>query len=269
MGELILCNQALAALPYYLEEASLNIYSLEELSYYIANNAYLLGAEFMNEELCNWVEKELGLKDTAQKLREIYRSRRTLWEFVACILEESGYCDRAQQKHIIHVLQELESKSEFECGKIRADRFLENGKYVNCIYEYRRLLQEDEKNPVLLGNVWHNLGCAYARLFFFEKAAKCFRNAYQQNENPESLRECMYAYRCLGDKAAYAKAAEEFQISEEMQLEIAEKVKTVSNLPDIREFEQEIDAATVAGETEKIEIWLEEWKDTYRKNCRI
>ena len=35
MGELILCSHMLAAVPYYIDEASLNVYSLEELSYYI------------------------------------------------------------------------------------------------------------------------------------------------------------------------------------------------------------------------------------------
>ena len=32
MGELILCNQNMAAFPYYVEEAAIGVYSLEELS---------------------------------------------------------------------------------------------------------------------------------------------------------------------------------------------------------------------------------------------
>ena len=35
MGELILCSQQLAAMPYYIENVSLNVYSLDELCYYI------------------------------------------------------------------------------------------------------------------------------------------------------------------------------------------------------------------------------------------
>ena len=34
MGELILCSQQLAAMPYYIENVSLNVYSLDELCYY-------------------------------------------------------------------------------------------------------------------------------------------------------------------------------------------------------------------------------------------
>ena len=42
MGELILARTGVAANPYYIDELSLNIYSLEELSYYIYHNVWLL-----------------------------------------------------------------------------------------------------------------------------------------------------------------------------------------------------------------------------------
>ena len=45
MGELILCSQQLAAMPYYIENVSLNVYSLDELCYYIRNNTCLLRSE--------------------------------------------------------------------------------------------------------------------------------------------------------------------------------------------------------------------------------
>ena len=35
MGELLLCNEAIAAMPYYIEGVSINVYSIEELNYYI------------------------------------------------------------------------------------------------------------------------------------------------------------------------------------------------------------------------------------------
>ncbi len=40
MGELILCNQNMAAFPYYVEEAAIGVYSLEELSYYICHKCF-------------------------------------------------------------------------------------------------------------------------------------------------------------------------------------------------------------------------------------
>lgn len=127
MGELILCNQNMAAFPYYVEEAAIGVYSLEELSYYICHNVYLLRSDFMNEDLCNWLERELKLKDAADALREIVRKGGTLSEFVTCLLSQSGYCDRMQIAQIAQQIAELEHKSEYECSKIRADRYVTNG----------------------------------------------------------------------------------------------------------------------------------------------
>ena len=38
MGELILCNRKETDVPYYLEQNMINIYSLEELNWYILNH---------------------------------------------------------------------------------------------------------------------------------------------------------------------------------------------------------------------------------------
>ena len=66
MGELLLCHETIAALPYYIEETGINIYSMEELSYYISGNVYLLDHSFMCESLCTWVEKQMHRVELAQ-----------------------------------------------------------------------------------------------------------------------------------------------------------------------------------------------------------
>ena len=64
MGELILCSHPIAAMPYYIDNISLNVYSLEELCYYIENHLYLIEADFMSEELCLWIGQELERSGT-------------------------------------------------------------------------------------------------------------------------------------------------------------------------------------------------------------
>ena len=153
MGELILCSQQLAAMPYYIENVSLNVYSLDELCYYIRNNICLLDADFMDDELCDWVENEQHLPDIAQNLRNIKAGGGVLSEFTGCLMSACGYCTKEEQKQIRNTLQEMEHKSAFECGKIKADRFLENRKYVSSIAEYRKLLQSCETEmPQMVGH---------------------------------------------------------------------------------------------------------------------
>ncbi len=158
MGELILCSRMRAAAPFYIEAASVNVYSVEELCYYIEHNLYLLGRNFMSEALCAWVGQELGMKETAAKLRGILAADGSLTEFAAAILSSSGYCVGGAPGEVINRLREIEYKSESECAKLRADRYLENGMYAAAVREYRRLVKKWEEDPLLTGNLWHNMG---------------------------------------------------------------------------------------------------------------
>lgn len=57
-----------------------------------------------------------------------------------------------------------------EKQKARADYFLESRRYVLALQEYQKLLHDGEGlSPVFLGKVYHNMGCAQAKLFLFEK----------------------------------------------------------------------------------------------------
>lgn len=75
-----------------------------------------------------------------------------------------------QIAQIAQQIAELEHKSEYECSKIRADRYVTNGRYAAAIAAYRTLLaNQAAENPILVGNVWHNLGKAYTGLSGFGK----------------------------------------------------------------------------------------------------
>lgn len=130
MGELLLCNEAIAAMPYYIEGVSINVYSIEELNYYIINNTYLLDDDFMSLELCTWIENHAHLPKLAMHLRTIISTNGRLSAFVTELLEYSGYCTKEELKNTHDALKELEEKSEFECLKIRADRLMEKKKYT-------------------------------------------------------------------------------------------------------------------------------------------
>ena len=114
MGELLLCNEAIAAMPYYIEGVSINVYSIEELNYYIINNTYLLDDDFMSLELCTWIENHAHLPKLAMHLRTIISTNGRLSAFVTELLEYSGYCTKEELKNTHDALKELEEKSEFE-----------------------------------------------------------------------------------------------------------------------------------------------------------
>lgn len=56
MAGFILCRSKYAEKPYYISNMAINIYSMEELCYYIYNNIYLIGADLVDEGLIKYIE---------------------------------------------------------------------------------------------------------------------------------------------------------------------------------------------------------------------
>ncbi|MCD7708706.1 MAG: tetratricopeptide repeat protein [Clostridiales bacterium] len=268
MGELLFCNEPMAALPYFIEAADINIYSMEELCYYIMGSAYLLDPTFMSEELCTWIEKQMGRVSLSGRLRDIMREGGKLSDFVTAIVGDCAYCTKREQDEILAAICQMEEKSEFERGKIRADQLIEKGKYVNGIYEYKRLLDMgdvDGGGELTVGNIWHNLGTAYARLFLFEEARDCYEKAYKHNLNFESLKEFLLCCLILGDETAFIRTAMERDIDETGMQEIRnEYAMAEGDAPD-----GDVDALIEDGDPKKITERILEWKEAYRKSCRV
>lgn len=266
MGELLLCNQMLAAMPYYIEEVSLNVYSLEELSYFIENNVCLLDEKFMDSDLCRWAAEELNQEALAKKLETIIKKSGKLAEFVEAILGASGYCTKESCAEIVAELKKLEQKPVYECVKIRADRYMKNKKYVSAMYEYLRLLQmkELQGHPKVAGLVWHNLGTAYARLFLFAEAMECFQNAFRLSGSQESLESTLYAKACLEDS--------ERPLDKPETAALLEKYKKALHNENVVQFEDTLRQFSKSNGTARTAVWMKQkvfdWQREYRKQCK-
>lgn len=280
MGALLLCNRPIAAMPYYIEELSLNIYSLEELCYVIEHHPFLIDEGFLDDELILWIEREVGEGALAESLRQSLRKEQSITKLVEAILNATGYLSYDAGTRIISQIREMQHKSVFERRKMRADRYVENKKYINALLEYRRILQMEEeckKNPVVCGNIWHNQGTVFARLFLFREARECFEKAYQYHMNMESIYEAMAACRYLGEDEELAKLAMKYGIDEQEAAGLGERWTGVSRSAAIAQVEDEIDTV-FAGESDSfgeksleenkaLMQMLHEWKVEYQKNC--
>lgn len=274
MGDLLLCNEPIAAMPYYVDSIGVNIYSIEELCYFISTNTFLLDKDFMNEELCVWIEKEVHLPKLAIGLRNIMHGNRVLSKFVEMIITSSGYCTKQEIAEVLSVIRQMEEKSDFECMKLRVDKLMERQRYLSCVYEYRRLLEKvdlEKENKIVVGNVWHNLGTSYARLFLFEEAAECYKKAYEYNENVESVKECLFAYRCMKNEELFAENARQFGLDEMGLCEIRNELSLASRNETIVAFEDRLEMLASMQRENKgdyrqaiMKIILE-WKENYRK----
>lgn len=230
MGELLLCSHELAFVPYYIDSVALNVYSLEELCYCLIENTDLIEDSFMDEDFIDWIRTELKLPDLAGRLDQQKAENKGLPEFVLTLISGCDYCTQEETDRIKRILTDFENKSEAECKKIRADRLLQKKRYHAAILEYKRLLAFPETEGILAGNIFHNMGTAYAGLFSFGEAAACYGKAYEKNKNPLSLQQKKISLQL--EKGAVPRVKEE----EEDLLAVKER--------------------------------LPEWKEAYRKSCR-
>ena len=74
---------------------------MEELSYYISGNVYLLDHSFMCESLCTWVEKQMHRVELAQKLRENIRTEGKTVSYTHLIWKMDNFCERIGYNNFI------------------------------------------------------------------------------------------------------------------------------------------------------------------------
>lgn len=280
MGALLLCNRQIAAMPYYIEELSLNVYSLEELCYVIEHHPFFLDEGFFNDELICWIEKEVGDGDLAEGVRQSLHKEQGVIKLVELLLNATGYLSYETGMSVLGQLREMQNKTVFERRKMRADRYAENKKYINALAEYRRILQMEEecrKKPVVCGDIWHNQGTVFARLFLFREAKECFIKAYLYNMNTESVYGAMAACYYLGEHEELMKLAGKYGMDEQEVAQLVERWENIRKSDEILNIEEEIDTI-FSEENVAEEISLEEnaalmqrlknWKAEYQKSCR-
>ena len=202
MSGFILCKTKYADKPYCINNVAINIYSLEELCYYIYNNIYLVGEDLIEPGLIKFMEKELDEKSLADELRFLVEQKAGLSEIIMTILRSVDFYTDEEILALKKVIDQLDVQNVQERLKLRADNFLNNRRYRSALRNYELVIYGKRDEGLTLefyGDVWHNMGVAYAGMFAFKTAADCFRKAYGLNRDRESLREYLAAISLSGE----------------------------------------------------------------------
>ena len=157
MGSLILCHDQHAAHPYEITRIHCKIFTMEELCYYLCNNLYLIDYTIMNEQLCGWLEEDIGKRELADQLRDVIRMRGSVEKFVLTILKSSGIYKEAEMIRIQNVLERLKNQKDIERQKYKGDNLLESGEVEEAILVYQAILNEGEDentDPKFYGKIY-------------------------------------------------------------------------------------------------------------------
>lgn len=252
MGSLVLCHERHAVQPYEIARIHCKIFTIEELCYYLCNNLYLIDYTIMNEQLCAWLEEELGLSELAERLRDVIYTKGSIEKYVLTILKSSRIYKDAEMIQIQNVLERLKNQKDIERQKYKGDNLLESGEIEEAILVYQAILNEEKDESVdakFYGRIYAALGAAYGKMFLYQESAKMYDRAYQICEEKELLKPYLYAsykYMSLEEYHILLTKHEEYV---EINAQMRQEMEDVKNA-----FQMEITDAT-----------MEQWKRQYRR----
>lgn len=232
MGRIYVCVGRYAGTPYTIKKAWVHVSCVEELCFYICNNAYLLEDDFFGPELVNWLEEECNLVDIARNLRSLVRQGAKLDVLVRTLLTQVHYCKDTEIDEVEKLLLSSDKISPVEKCKVRADYFLKNQKYVLAqkLYEELKdkLLHDPHPEAVKdeLAQVYHNLGVIYANLFMLNQAGDYFKLAYELDRKQSHMVAYLAACRIQMKDNEYLKHIATVPGAYEASAELEEMLKT-------------------------------------------
>ena len=230
-----LCRVRTAEIPYYLESISTNIYTIEELCFFLHSNIPLVDAAVMNRELTKWVAQELGLTKLSVTMEQALARQADISDFVMPIFREIGYLSTTEMAAFSKKLSEFSRLPLHLRLKMKGDALVRGGKYQAAIRSYRKVTRDaGEYNfrPEFISGVWYNCAVAEMKLMLFDEGLKGFTRAYDLHPTKLHARACMRALAITKPKGKFAEALEEIRsrhredglLSEELKEETLEAV---------------------------------------------
>lgn len=222
-----------AKTPYYFEKLGVHVRSMEELCYCLKENAFLLSADIMDNEILRFIEEECGLEDLARELYPIVHKNGSLATFVTIIMEYVGLYQPRVIQLLERTLRAGDGLSDYEKQKRRIDylaskkRFFPALKAYEELYEWALEASEEEllnKNEFLT-NVKHNQGVILANLFRYEEAAACFKEAYELLEKEDELFAFLAAKRMTLSDADYLEFVSGLMINYQVSVQLERRVE--------------------------------------------
>lgn len=224
-----LCIGEYASVGYEPEAMGIKVYSLEELIFFIRENAVLLDDGFMDESLGEWLSAECKLQELGEELRKASRKRVSLKAYVGIILEYAGFYSKDINEQIENTIVENSSLSIYEKKKARGDVLVQKGYYGKAGREYAKLLQIlPEDMTILRGEIYHGCGVCLAKMFYFKLAGDYFLKAHTLTGKIACYHQYLWTKRLSMSEREYVEFLREHEEAYEDSVEMEEYLEDLS-----------------------------------------
>ena len=213
MASGLVVKSPMAKVPFHVASVGLNLYSVEELCFFISRNLPLADEHLLNDSLADWLGEQCGQTWLAGEMKEILREAADpVPECLSLLFRNSGYFTQAELNTLFARMKSYADLAASKRQKVQADVLMDRGKYQKAIDYYEDILRGERKTNIdksFTGLVYFNAGCAYERLFYTEKAEEYFLKAYELLMDRLSLLAVLSAaYLNGGEEAVHARAEE-------------------------------------------------------------
>lgn len=279
MGKLIQCSSPIAKKPYHFRLTKTNVYSIEEVCYYIRHNIYMMQEEVFDREFAMWIRSELHMDKTADKLEHLIQDHHNIKDIVVTICCSCDYYEEDEINELIRVMDETKQLPKYARRKRKGDNYLRCKSYEKALEEYEKIFESDEilqADITAYGDIFHNMGVAYVNMGEFHKASELFLKAYEKNGKDGSLAQCLFALRLCKDVETFKKLIKDLDIPEEKQskwekeyqraVENSARSKSSKQIEKLRNL---VKSGSVEEYYDKVHSYIVEWKNEYRKQISV
>lgn len=274
MGRIILCQPRQAVIPYRFTNTKVEVYSYEELCFYIYNNVALLNQEQFQGKLVQWIKTELEMEELADRLLEKLAAETSLTELLVTILSAGSYYETAEIQQFRDKQELVALLPEEEKLKLKADSFLMYKRLLKAISLYNTILRREDQieDRRFLGDVYHNKGVALAKNMEVTNAKLAFLEAFERNQKPASLEAYIVLRLQEAEEAVVEKEARAFGMDEAdfqrlmgLLEDATEDAESTSVYTRYQKALYNKERGDYEAFNQRIDMMLNQWKEDFRE----
>lgn len=227
MSTTFLCQLGRAETPYYISDVDINVWSLEELCYFMDYNLPLIDMDFFEDGLIEWINTDLKLRRLAREILMLRGGDNPVEKILYAINAECNWIYAEERELFRNEVRDILRLPEQFRLRRKADMLVKYRKYTRAIFVYRQVLQAESEEHLgvqFIGTIYHNMGVAYAKLFQLDEAAECLKEAYKILRNAGTLKNYLYCVRMNEGEEAFRHRAAELQVTDVMLAEMEEEI---------------------------------------------
>lgn len=274
MGKIILCETRQAVIPYVFLNTKVEVYSYEELCFYIYNNVVLLNPEQFQGKLVQWIKTELGMEALAGSIVEKLAAEVSFREILVTILSAGSYYDTAEIQQFTDKQELVALLSAEEKLKLKADSFLMYKRFLKAISLYDEILRQEDciEDKRFLGDVYHNKGVALAKNMELTKAKLCFLEALERNQKKQSVEAYLTLRRMEESKEIVAQEAKTLGVEEadfaRICMLLEDSIEDAMNTAVYSRYRKAIynkEHGDQEAFNQRVDMLLNQWKEEFRE----